>query len=109
MIGPRGTSQSVPVSCALPVSFPSVDSCYGLVGVRLDAYADQWDRIMYNVFVRNVVQNGYVLEFAQGNAPLLSRVPIAFKSTRVGSCRELLNEAVSKLLEKGAIKHVEDN
>ena len=35
VISPRGTSQSV------PVSFPSVDSCYGLVSARLEAYADQ--------------------------------------------------------------------
>ena len=67
---------------------------------------DQWDHI--TVFIRNV-WNDYMLEFAQGNAPLLSRVPIAFESTQVGSNSELLNEAISKLLGKGAIKHVEDN
>ena len=90
---PRGMSQSVPVSCAHLVSFPSVDSCYGLVGgARLGVYVDQWDRITCNVFMRNVVRNGslcekrcteqsYVLEFAQGNAPLISRVPIAFELT----------------------------
>ena len=67
--------------------------------MRLEAYADQWDRITSNVFVRNV--RNYALEFAQGNAPLLSRVPIAFESTPVDSGRKLLREAVSKLLEKG--------
>ena len=73
-------SQSVPVSCALLVSFPSISSFYGLVGVCLEAsYTDEWDRITCNVFVRNIVQNGYMLEFAQGNAPPLSRVPIAFE------------------------------
>ena len=71
VIGPRGMSQTVPVSCALPVSFPSISSCYGLVGARLEAYADQWDCITCNVFMRNVIWNSYALEFAQGNAPLL--------------------------------------
>ena len=46
-------------------------------------------------------------EFAKGNSPR-SRVPIAFESTRVGSTRELLNEAISKMLEKGMIEPVED-
>ena len=93
----------MPVSCALPVSFPSVDSSYGLVSERLEAYADQWDRIMCNIFVRNVVQNGYILEFAQGNDPLLSRVPmyIAFGSARVGAGHKLLSNTISKLLGKG--------
>ena len=99
MISPRGTGQSVPVSCALLVSFPFVNSCYRLVSVHLEAYTDQGDCITCNLFVRNV-WNGYVLEFAQGNAPLLSRVPIAFGSARVDSGCELLNNAVSKLLEK---------
>ena len=77
MIIPRGRNQSVPVSCAHPVSFPSVDSSYRLVG----AYADQWDRITCNVFPRNIVQNDYTLEFAQDNAPPLSRVSIEFELT----------------------------
>ena len=83
MIGPRGMSQSVPVSCTQPVSFLSIDSCYGLVGACLETYVNQWDRITCNVFVRNIVQNGYMLEFAQDNAPPLKRVPIAFESVRV--------------------------
>ena len=78
---PRGTSQLVLVSCTHPVSFPSTHSCCRLVGVPLEAYTDQWDHITSNIFVRNV-RNSYVLELAQGNGPLLSRVPIAFESSR---------------------------
>ena len=69
---------------------------------------DQWDHITSNIFIRNVVRNGYALEFVQKNAFPLSRVPIAFKSTRVISGCKLLNDAISKLLEKGAIECVED-
>ena len=96
----KGMSQSVPVSCAHPVSFPSADSCCGLVGVHLEAYMDQWDIITIKVFMRNVVQNGYTLEFAQGNAPPFRKVPIVFGSTQVDSGCKLLKEAVSKLLGK---------
>ena len=37
------------------------------------------------------------------------RVPIVLELTRVGSDHKLLNNAVSKLLEKGAIERVEDD
>ena len=100
---PRGTSQSVPVSCAHLVSFSSADFGCGLVGACLGAYVDQWDHITSNVFVRNIVQTGYGLEFAQDNAPPLSRAPIVFKSIQGHSGHGLFSEAISKLLEKGVI------
>ena len=104
-IVPRGTSQSVPVSCAHPVSFPFTDSCCGLVGVCLGACVNQWDRITSNVFIRNV-WNGYMLEFAQGNALPLSRAPIAFESTQVDSGRELLSEPFQSCYKKGATERL---
>ena len=106
-IGLRDASQSVLVSCAYLVSFPS-DYCYGLVGLCLEVYMDQWDHIMCNIFMRNVVWNGYTLEFALGNAPPLSRFPIALDSARVASVSECLNDATSKFLEKGAMEPVKD-
>ena len=65
---------------------------------------------MSNVFMRNV-RNGYALEFAKGNSPLLSRVPFTFDLPTVEFARVLLQEAVQvkKLLEKGAIDPVEDD
>ena len=106
VIGPTGMSQSIPNHCVQPGEDPSTPSCCRLLSVCLDAYNDQWDPIMSNSFVRSVVQNSYALEFAEGNSPLLSRVPIAFKSTQVGLSQKLLNIAFLKLLEKGVIEPV---
>ena len=47
----------------------------------LEAYTYQWDRITNNIFIRNIVRIGYMMEFAQGNVTPLSRVPITFEST----------------------------
>ena len=80
MIGPRDMSQSVLGCFVQPVGDISASSYSGLVGMRLEAYGNQWDCITFNVFVRSVVQNDYVLEFAEGNSPL-SRVPLTFNST----------------------------
>ena len=101
VISPMGKRQSVPVYCVQPVSYLSAFSSGGLVGVCLEAYTNQWDRIMSNVFVINVVRNGYALEFAEGKFPPLSRAPLAFNSAGVGSDQAPLNEALLKLLEKG--------
>ena len=50
----------------------------GLVSVCLEASADHGD-CFTNVFGRSIiVRNGYVLEFAEDNSPLLARVPFAF-------------------------------
>ena len=108
VISPRSMRQSVQVTCALPDSFPSISSCYGLVGAHLEAYADKWDGITCNIFMRNVVWN--VRWSLLRAIPLHSqRVPIAFESARVGLSYELLSDVVSKLLEKGAIERVEDD
>ena len=55
---------------------------------------------MGNVFMRNVICNGYPLEFAKGNSPL-SRVPLTFDLPKVELAQALLSEAFQKLLEKG--------
>ena len=101
--------QSVPDCCTQPVCNRSLSSFSGSVGTCLKAYTDQWDHVTGNIFVRNVVCNGYTLEFAEGNSPPLSRVPFAFDPPKVESAQVLLNEVVQKLLEKGVIEAVEDN
>ena len=102
-------SQSVLGCYTQPVSDQATSSLRGLVGTHLEAYANQWNRITTNIFVRSVVCNGYVLEFAEGNSPLLSRVLLELHLTRVRSDQALLNEAIQKLLEKGVIKPIEDD
>ena len=72
VIGPRGMSQAVPNWCVQLICDLSTPSFCRLVGVCLEVYTDQWDRITSDIFLRSIVQNGYVLEFAEGNSPLLS-------------------------------------
>ena len=105
---PRDARRSSDFAAARPVLDPSDPSSGGSVGGRLGSFADNWDRITSDVFVRNVVRNGYSLEFAEGSSPPLSRVPISFPS-REGAERGLLDDAVRKLLEKQAIEPVEDD
>ena len=80
VISSRDMSQSVLGYFVQPVGDLSTFSCSRSFSACLETYADQWDHITSNVFMRSVVRNGHALEFAEGKSPL-SRVPFAFNST----------------------------
>ena len=108
---PRGVSQYVQPLASLcwgPIKSPLNSFFGGLVDARLRAYANCWDSITADVFVRNVIRNGYALLVTEGGPPHLSRFHLAFNPPVDVKARLDLEEALTNLLQKSVIETVVD-
>lgn len=71
------------------------------VGARLLLFADHWDSITSDNWVRSVIHKGYTLTFQR--PPPLCRYPLNLTKTHAG-----ISTALQELLEKRAVERVTD-
>ena len=77
------------------------------VGCRLADFRREWSAITGDLFIRGLLEHGYVLPFAE--RPPLARVPWKFEPPASEPKRSAFQQAIQKLLAKGAIEPVIDH
>ena len=78
------------------------------MGGRIAHFANTWKKYTSDRFVLSVVEYGYALTFSESGPPPLSTSPIEFPGDRAHGASSPLQEAVQKLVEKGAVEIVDD-